>query len=176
MEYTKCRRERQKNARGSGACDTRAQDTARKTGKRAGGDCARRRRHGGRHDSEPNTVTGSCPYEPDSTKALRSLVSYIAPPRMTPRVPCLAMPGCSTASAKKERAPRGFSSRGVSRKRHVLTCRGGESERLDGVPAGHRRERLRVKTKRPPAVLAGGLVNPAATYSPGPEGQVPSAI
>ena len=31
-----------------------------------------------------------------------------------------------------------------------------ESERLDGVPAGHRRERLRVKTKRPPAVLAGG--------------------
>ena len=57
---------------------------------------------------------------------------------------------------KKERAPRAFRSRSVSRKRHVLTCRGGESERLDGVPAGHRRERLRVKTKRPPAVLAGG--------------------
>ena len=105
MEYTKCRRERQKNARGSGACDTRAQDTARKTGKRAGGDCARRRRHGGRHDSEPNTVTGSCPYEPNSAKALRSLVSYIAPPRMTPRVPCTAMPGCSTAGAKKRKGP-----------------------------------------------------------------------
>ena len=97
MEYTKCRRERQKNARGSGACDTRAQDTARKTGKRAGGDCARRRRHGGRHESEPNTVTGSCSYEPNSTKALRSLVSYIAPPRMTPRVPCTAMPALRRA-------------------------------------------------------------------------------
>ena len=64
----------------------------------------------------------------------------------------------------------------MSRKRHVLTCRGGESERLDGVPAGHRRERLRVKAKRPPAVLAGGLENPAATYSPGSEDQVPSAM
>ena len=97
--------ERQKNARGSGACDTRAQDTARKTGKRAGGDCARRRRHGGRHESELNTVTGSCSYEPNSTKALKSLVSYIAPLRMTPRVPCLAMPGCSTAGAKKRKGP-----------------------------------------------------------------------
>ena len=105
MEYTKCRRERQKNARGSGACDTRAQDTARKTGKRAGGDCARRRRHGGRHESEPNTVTGSCSYEPNSTKAPKSLVSYIAPLRMTPRVPCTAMPGCSTAGAKKRKGP-----------------------------------------------------------------------
>ena len=105
MEYTKCRRERQKNARGSGACDTRAQDTARKTGKRAGGDCARRRRHGGRHESEPNTVTGSSSYEPNSTKAPKSLVSYIAPLRMTPRVPCTAMPGCSTAGAKKRKGP-----------------------------------------------------------------------
>ena len=84
--------------------------------------------------------------------------------------------GGAGGAGKKERAPRGFSSRGVSRKRHVLTCRGGESERLDGVPAGHRRERLRVKTKRPPAVLAGGLENPAATYSPGSEDQVPSAM
>ena len=33
-----------------------------------------------------------------------------------------------------------------------------------------------IETKRPPAVLAGGLENPAATYSPGPGGQVPSAI
>ena len=46
-----------------------------------------------------------------------------------------------------------------------------------------------VKTKRPPAVLAVGIkrkgpssvklkgpVNPAATYSPGPVGQVPSAM
>ena len=32
------------------------------------------------------------------------------------------------------------------------------------------------KKKRPPAMSAGGLVNPAATYSPGPGGQVPSAI
>ena len=77
---------------------------------------------------------------------------------------------------KKERAPTRFTSWGVSRKRHVLTCRGGESERLDGVPAGHRRARSRVKTKRPPAVLAGGLENPAATYSPGSEDQVPSAM
>ena len=79
-------------------------------------------------------------------------------------------------AAQKRKDPSRISSRGVSRKRHVLTCRGGESERLDGGPAGHRRERLRVKAKRPPAVLAGGLENPAATYSPGPGGQVPSAI
>ena len=32
------------------------------------------------------------------------------------------------------------------------------------------------KTKRPPAYWAGGLENPAATYSPGPVGQVPSAM
>ena len=32
------------------------------------------------------------------------------------------------------------------------------------------------KTKRPPAMSAGGLENPAATYSPGPGGQVPSVI
>ena len=51
----------------------------------------------GRHDSELNTVTGSCSYEPDSTKALRSLVSYIAPLRMTPRVPCTAMPALRRA-------------------------------------------------------------------------------
>ena len=64
----------------------------------------------------------------------------------------------------------------TSHERPVSTGRDGESERRDGVPAGHWRERLRVKKKRPPAVLAGGLENPAATYSPGPEGQVPSAI
>ena len=48
------------------------------------GDSAKRRcRHGVRHDGELNTVTGSCSYEPNSTKALKSLVSYIAPLRMT---------------------------------------------------------------------------------------------
>jgi len=48
------------------------------------GDSAKRRcRHGVRHDSELNTVTGSCSYEPSSTRALKSLVSYIAPLRMT---------------------------------------------------------------------------------------------
>ena len=57
----------------------------------AGGNCVRRCRIGVRHDSELNTVTGSCSYEPNSTKALKSLVSYIALLRMT--------------YGKKERAP-----------------------------------------------------------------------
>ena len=114
-----------------------------------GGDCTRRCRHGGRHDSELNTVTGSCSYEPNSTKALKSIVSYIAPLRMTRAGAVYGDAGPSAGSGtrlstcagggKKERAPRAFRARGVSRKRHVLTCRGGESERLDGVPAGHRR-------------------------------------
>ena len=99
----------------------------------------------------------------------------------------------------------------ASQVRPVSTGRDGESERHGGVPEGHRRERLRVKTKRPrhfgrgpvsdkrlvlksrgresvaarrngaqkkapqEVYLMGGE-NPAATYSPGPEGQVPSAI
>ena len=74
-----------------------------------GGDCARRRRHGVRHDSELNTVTGSCSYEPNSTKALKSLVSYIAPLRMT-RAGAVygdagmqrGMPGCAREGAKKK--------------------------------------------------------------------------
>ena len=81
------------------------------------------------------------------------------------------------ARVQKKKAPQEVYLVGAaSQVRPVSTGREGESERLDGVPAGHWRERLRVKTKRPPAVLAGGLENPAATYSPGPEGQVPSAI
>ena len=110
MEYTKCRRERPRAARGSGACDTRARNAGMawssrrvlRLRNRCGAtvqrgwrgpyrslhslqdDSAKRRcRHGGRHDSELNTVTGSCSYEPNSTKALKSLVSYIAPLRMT---------------------------------------------------------------------------------------------
>ena len=63
----------------------------------------------------------------------------------------------------------------VSRKRPVLTGRGGESEARPRAPACIRAERS-VKTKRPPALWAGGLENPAATYSPGPVGQVPSAM
>ena len=56
----------------------------------------------------------------------------------------------------------------MSSKRHVLTSRDGES-----VAA---RRNGPYKKKRPPAILAGGLVNPAATYSPGSEDQVPSAM
>ena len=102
-----------------------------RAGDSGGVDCARRPRHGGRHDSELNTVTGSCSYEPNSTKALKSLVSYTAPLRMTPRVPCTAMPGCARGDKKR---------------------------------------------KGPSRIFLKGPVNPAATYSPGPEGQVPSAI
>ena len=96
MEYTKCRKERPRAARGSGACDTRAQDTARKAGmawssrrvlhlrNRCGATVQRgwrgpyRSLHSLQDDSELNTVTRSCSYEPNSTKALKSLVSYIA--------------------------------------------------------------------------------------------------
>ena len=54
----------------------------------------------------------------------------------------------------------------------LLLSRG---EILD-APARFVEAAVRTKTKRPPAMSAGGLENPAATYSPGPGGQVPSAI
>ena len=76
-----------------------------------GGDCTRRRRHGGRHDGELNTVTGSCSYEPNSTKALKSLVSYIAPLRMTRAGAVYGDAGMRAGGGKKERAPRAFRSR-----------------------------------------------------------------
>ena len=51
-----------------------------------------------------------------------------------------------------------------------------EQVRYDSAPARFVEAAGGTKTKRPPAMPAGGLVNPAATYSPGPGGQVPSAI
>ena len=106
-----------------------------------------------------------------------------------------AQPAGLRGSAQKRKGPLERSAHGAaSHGRPVSTGRDGDlwplsasaltwawpplggSERSDGVPAGHWRERLRIKTKRPPAVLAGGLENPAATYSPGSEDQVPSAM
>ena len=71
----------------------------------AGGNCVRRCRHGGRHDSELNTVTGSCSYEPNSTKALKSLVSYIAPLRMTRAGAVYGDAGMRARVQKKKKGP-----------------------------------------------------------------------
>lgn len=55
----------------------------------------------------------------------------------------------------------------VGRSRHVRRAMPASTPRRDGD--GHKR-------KGPPRFFLGGPVNPAATYSPGPVGQVPSAI
>ena len=104
----------------------------------AGGDCARRCRIGVRHDSVIGIVTGS----------------FAATAAQDDATGCVyGDAGLRAEGTKKERAPRGSTSWGVSRK----------AERC-------------IKKKAPHEVYLMGGVNPAATYSPGPEGQVPSAI
>ena len=78
-------------------------------------------------------------------------------------------------AAKKRKSPaRRVPARAVSGKRPVLTGRRRESEaKTESRPA---MDAERHKKKGPPERLLRGPVNPAATYSPGPEGQVPSAI
>ena len=119
MEYTKCRRERQKNARGSGACDTRAQDTARKTGKRAGGDCARRRRpFGGLRDLASHMHGGYKKRKGPSRIFLRG---------REPQAACTDMPW------RRERAPRRSPgrtpARAVAHKSEEAPCRLGRGPR-----------------------------------------------
>ena len=77
--------------------------------------------------------------------------------------------------AQNEKSPaRRVSARAVSDKRRVLTRCGRESEaKTESRPAI---EPSGINKKGPPERLLRGSVNPAATYSPGPEGQVPSAI
>ena len=78
-------------------------------------------------------------------------------------------------TAQKRKSPaRRVSARAVSGKRPVLTGRGRESEaKTESRPAI---EPSGINKKGPPERLLRGPVNPAATYSPGPGGQVPSAI
>ena len=80
-----------------------------------------------------------------------------------------------TAGGTERKSPaRRVSARAVSGKRRVLTRRGRESEaKTESRPAI---EPSSINKKGPPERLLRGSVNPAATYAPGPEGQVPSAI
>ena len=84
-----------------------------------------------------------------------------APRRSPGRTPARAF------ARKNEEAPSRLGRGPVSDKRLVLTSRGRES-----VAA----RRNGAYKKAPHEVYLMGGVNPAATYSPGPEGQVPSAI
>ena len=86
-----------------------------------------------------------------------------------------------TGGTKKEKAPPGvFRQAAVSGKRPVLTGRNGESAaaRRSGACKNEEcsRKAERCIKKAPHEVYLMGGVNPAATYSPGPGGQVPSAI
>ena len=80
-----------------------------------------------------------------------------------------------TRAAQNEKSPaRRVSARAVSDKRRVLTRRGRESEaKTESRPAI---EPSGINKKGPLEDFLKGSMNPAATYSPGPEGQVPSAI
>ena len=81
----------------------------------------------------------------------------------------------NAGGTERKKPPRSFvRPRAVSDKRRVLTRRGRESEaKTESRPAI---EPSGINKKGPPERLLRGSVNPAATYSPGPEGQVPSAI
>ena len=80
------------------------------------------------------------------------------------------VPSCNRAERyKQERAPRAFAQGAVSHGRPVLTGRNGES-------AAARRSGAHKNEEAPHEVYLMGGVNPATTYSPGPGGQVPSAI
>ena len=81
----------------------------------------------------------------------------------------------TAGGTERKKPPRSFvRPRAVSDKRRVLTRRGRESEaKTESRPAI---EPSGINKKGPPERLLRGSVNPAATYSPGPEGQVPSAI
>ena len=79
------------------------------------------------------------------------------------------------ARAQKRKSPaRRSSARAVGGKRPVLTGRRRESEaKTESRPAI---ELSGINKKGPLEDFLKGSVNPAATYSPGPGGQVPSAI
>ena len=85
------------------------------------------------------------------------------------------MPGC--ARVQKKAPQEVYLVGAASHERPVSTGRDGESERRDGVRGDNAIGRHDGKKRKGPSrIFLKGPENPAATYSPGSEDQVPSAI